>query len=192
MPALVEKLFQGDSSGCRLGCRSFECRTPSWKGLKEEELRAARRAVKHPIRQTSLLGMTALASMAAQSVGQGDYLLKDPENSPVYVAAAAVATGQAGPSEPQFPGAARWAEDTARLGCRTRWNSHSRLLRRSWALAHISYGSASASWRRHGKRKGGRDPVTRTGTAQPSTSGNSLVTMVCRRRTLASLSQLRG
>jgi hypothetical protein len=49
--------------------------------------------------------MTALASVGAQSVGQGDYLLKDPENSPVQVAAAAVATDQASPSEDQFPGA---------------------------------------------------------------------------------------
>ena len=87
--------------------------------LKGEDLRAARRAVKHPIRQTTHLGMTALASVGAQSVGQGDYLLKDPENSPVHVAAAAVATGQAGPSEPHAGQTIRPGLDVARDGTLT-------------------------------------------------------------------------
>jgi hypothetical protein len=71
--------------------------------------------VEHPIWQTTHLRMTALAGVIPDGVGQGDYLLDGLEYSLVQVAAAAVATGQAGPSEPQFPGAARRADDAARM-----------------------------------------------------------------------------
>ncbi|HKH84451.1 MAG TPA: hypothetical protein VKA25_12250, partial [Gemmatimonadales bacterium] len=61
--------------------------------------------MEHPIWQTTHLRMTALAGVIPDGVGQGDYLLDGLEYSLVQVAAAAVVTGQASPSEPQFPGA---------------------------------------------------------------------------------------
>ena len=57
--------------------------------------------MEHLVGQLSHLGVAAFAGVVPDGVGQGDYLLKDLENSPVHDAATGVALDQGGPPEPQ-------------------------------------------------------------------------------------------
>ena len=84
--------------------------------------------MEHPVWQLSHLRVAAFAGVVPDGVGQGDYLLKNPENSLVHVVAAGVALDQDGapepqqgwPLKPQLPGAAYRADDATRPGCHMR------------------------------------------------------------------------
>ena len=84
--------------------------------------------MEHPVWQLSHLRVAAFAGVVPDGVGQGDHLLKNPENSLVHVVAAGVALNQGGapepqqgwPSKAQLPGAAYRADYATRLGCLTR------------------------------------------------------------------------
>ena len=65
-------------------------------GFHGKNLRAARRAVKHPAWQLPHLRVAALAGAGARSVGQGDYVPQGLERGAEQRQAAGAAAGEAG------------------------------------------------------------------------------------------------
>src|SRR5918995_4962309 len=85
-----------------------------------EHLRAASRAVKHPVGQESHLGMSALAGMATQGVEQADYLQESLEQLPAKEIPAGSTAGRVAAEGLQLPCFAERADDEVRIGVRRR------------------------------------------------------------------------